>query len=80
MREGSREHFYERLDESFPGVKERYIRTYGSTYSCRSPNSKRLMSVFRQECRKHGIICRTDDVFRYMWEFETKERQMSLFE
>ena len=79
MREGSREHFYEKLDEHFPWVKQQYIRTFGSSYECHSPNNHRLMEIFREECRKHGILHRIDDVFEYMRAFETKEQQMSLF-
>lgn len=29
MREGSRDYFYRKLDEYFPGMKQRYIRTFG---------------------------------------------------
>ena len=79
MRDGSREHFYEKLDEHFPWVKQQYIRTFGSSYECHSPNNHRLMEIFRQECRKHKILCRMDDVFGYMRKFETKEQQLSLF-
>jgi len=79
MRAGSREHFYGKLDEHFPGFKQKYIRTFGDSYSCHSPDNDRLMNIFRSECRRHGMLYRTEDVFRYMREFETKERQLSLF-
>jgi len=79
MRDGSREHFYMKLDEHFPWVKQQYIRTFGSSYECLSPNNHRLMEVFKKECRKNGILYRTDDVFAYLRKFETKEQQMSLF-
>lgn len=32
LREGNREYFYNQLDRLFPGMKERYIKTYGSQY------------------------------------------------
>ena len=79
MREGSREHFYEKLDEFFPWVKQQYIRTFGDSYECHSPNNHRLMEIFRTECRKHDILHRIDDVFGYMRTFESKEQQLSLF-
>ena len=79
MREGSREHFYEKLDEHFPWVKQQYIRTFGNSYECLSPNNHRLMEIFRDTCRKHKILYKTDDVFDYMRKFETKEQQLSLF-
>lgn len=80
LREGDREYFYAALDRDFPGLKQRYIRTYGNAYSCSSPNHARLMKLFTSECRRRGILCRTDEVFAYLWRFESKQRQMSLFE
>ena len=80
LREGDREYFYAALDRDFPGVKQQYIRTFGNAYSCISPNNASLMKIFTQTCKEHGILYRSDDVFRYLWTFETKEQQMSLFE
>lgn len=37
LREGSREYFYAQLDRLFPGLKERYVRTYGLRYEIPSP-------------------------------------------
>jgi len=79
MRDGSREHFYGKLDEHFPWVKQQYIRTYGNSYECISPNNHRLMEIFRDTCRTHKILYRIDDVFSYLRKFEKKEQQMSLF-
>ena len=80
MRDGSREFFYSKLDEHFPGIKQKYISEFGNSYECRSRDNALLMGVFRDECRKHGIIYRTEDVFGYMRNFAAKERQISLFE
>lgn len=80
LREGDREYFYAALDRDFPGVKQQYIRTFGNAYVCNSPNDKKLMQILRKTCQEHGILWQTDDVFRYLWTFETKEKQMSLFE
>lgn len=80
LREGDREHFYAALDRDFPGVKQKYIRTFGNAYECGSPNNGRLMKIFTEECRKHGILYRTKDVFNYLWTFESKEGQLSLLE
>jgi DNA repair photolyase len=79
MREGNREYFYGKLDEHFPGVKDRYIRTFGDSYECRSPNSARLMGIFRTECERHGILHRTGDVLGYMKELTPGSRQTTLF-
>jgi DNA repair photolyase len=80
LREGNREYFYSKLDELFPGMKEIYIRTYGNAYSCNSPRSKKLAVIFRDICKERGIAFRPDQVFAYLKEFETRERQLSLFE
>ena len=79
MREGNREYFYQKLDEHFPGMKQRYMRSFGNSYECRSPNHSRLMSIFREECRRHNILCSMKDVFEYMHKFETKQQQLSFF-
>ena len=40
LRDGDREYFYHALDKDFPGMKEKYIRTYGNAYNLPSPNEK----------------------------------------
>ena len=80
MREGSREYFYKKLDEHFPGMKQRYIRAFGGSYECLSPDNSRLMSILRDECRRHGILCNPDEVFAYLHRFETQTTQISIFD
>lgn len=80
LREGDREYFYSKLDEHFPGMKQKYIRTFGNAYGCDSPNNTRLCEIFRDECQKHGILYKSDDVFAYLHEFEQKNQQISLFD
>lgn len=79
LREGNREYFYEQLDLLFPGMKERYIRTFGNNYSCNVPNNGKLMRIFKEICTKHGIIWRPKDVFAYLSDFEEEEKQLSMF-
>jgi len=78
MREGSRDYFYRKLDEHFPGMKQRYIKAYGNNYSCKSPNNDRLWDVYRDICRRHGILYKSSDVFADMHSAPPKEPQMSL--
>ena len=82
LREGSREYFYGQLDRLFPGMKEKYIRVYGTQYILPSPNSKRLMKLFKQNCALHGIMDDPNEVFAYLNAFEDKQepRQLSLFD
>jgi DNA repair photolyase len=79
LREGDREYFYSKLDEHFPGMKQKYIRTFGNIYECNSPNQNRLWRIFDEVCHKHAILSRADKIFAYMNEFEHKEQQLSLF-
>ncbi len=80
MRSGNREYFYGKLDEHFPGMKERYIKRFGDAYECPSDNSARLWSIFRQECRAHGVMQNPGEIFAYMSEYPTVNKQMSLFD
>lgn len=79
LREGNRDYFYAALDRHFPGLKARYIRSYGNAYELPSPNAARLERVFRTECDKYGIWHDNDRIFRYLNEFEEKSEQMRLF-
>lgn len=82
LREGNREYFYEQLDRLFPGLKGKYIRTYGNRYEIESPNNRRLMKIFRQKCGESGIVHDNEEIFRYLRTFEEKDtvRQMSLWD
>lgn len=55
LRDRQRDYFYERLDLLFPGVRERYERTYGERYGCEPLNKNRLWSSFKQACREVNL-------------------------
>jgi DNA repair photolyase len=74
MREGNREHFYKKLDEHFPGMKQRYINSFGNNYHCASPNNAKLTDILKETCRKRDIICGTDDIFNYLIQFNAPAR------
>ena len=81
LRQGNREYFYRQLDRHFPGLKERYISTYGNAYVLESPNSRDLLELLHRRCRDAGILHDNSSVFRYLQEMEIKQpQQMSLFE
>jgi DNA repair photolyase len=81
LREGNREYFYSKLDEHFPGLKEKYQRKYGYGYEITSDNNEKLMGIFYSECKRNGIVCNNDEIFRYLRTFEDKQQveQLSLF-
>lgn len=82
LREGSREYFYDRLDRLFPGMKERYISTYGSRYELESPHHTELMKLFHAACGQNGIVHNNRQIFEFLNQFEEKKAdgQMSLFD
>ena len=79
LRDGNREYFYTQLDHLFPGLKERYIRTYGNAYDIPSPKDKELLKLFHETCEAHGIWHDNNIIFRYMSRLEEKTDQLSFF-
>ena len=80
LRDGDREYFYKALDKHFPGVKNKYIRTYGNAYDIPSPNNENLLEIFKEVCVKNGMIYQIKECFQYLHEFPEKYEQMSLFD
>jgi DNA repair photolyase len=81
LREGDREYYYQKLDEHFPGLKQKYQQRYGNSYQILSDNNQNLMHIFHQKCRDHQIINDTNTLFTYLSEFEDhiKQEQLELF-
>lgn len=50
LRAGNREYFYDKLDQSFPGMRARYERRFGYAYSCASENNNALMRFASDFC------------------------------
>ena len=72
LRDANREYFYKKLDEHFPGLKEKYIRMYGNSYQLSSPNSRQLNMIYKSECIKNGIMCDVNECFEYLNKYEDK--------
>lgn len=81
LREGNREYFYKKLDENFKGLKEKYIKEYGYSYEIASKNANKLMKIIKDTCIKNNIMINIDECFKYLQEFEEKEKyqQIKLF-
>ncbi|MDP4093932.1 MAG: radical SAM protein [Bacillota bacterium] len=78
LRQNQRDWYYNKLDELFPLIKEKYIRNYGSSYECWSPKAKELWSLFQNKCNQYGILYKMDDIIRgYKDSYQTV--QLSLF-
>lgn len=80
LRSGDRKYFYAQLDKHFPGMKQRYIRTFSNAYEVPSPRNRELMRLFHSTCQAHGILHNNDQIFRYMSQFEEKTGQLSFFD
>ena len=81
LRDGDRQYFYKKLDRHFPGLKEKYIKTYGNSYEVASPNGEKLAAILHDFCRKNGII----DTWNEAWDFVRsyplcESEQLSLFD
>ena len=72
LRDGNREYFYKKLDEHFPGLKEKYIRMYGNSYQLSSPNSRQLNMIYKSKCIKNGIMCDVNECFEYLNKYEDR--------
>lgn len=72
LRDGDRQYFYKKLDQHFPGLKNRYMDTYGDAYEVGSLRREELMGLFRSECGRRQIETDINRLFTYMNEFEDK--------
>ena len=80
LRDGNREYYYQQLDRHFPGLSDRYRRTYQNAYVVASGDAARLDGIVRDACARHDILLDTDRVFAYLSSFEEKYKQISLFD
>lgn len=78
LRQGNREYFYRKLDEHFPGLKERYVREFGNDYSIPSPNERELRKIFERRTSENGILNDVEDIFSYLQEFPSRSVQSKL--
>jgi DNA repair photolyase len=74
LRDRQREYFYTRLDQTFPGLRQRYEHAYGQQYSCAIPHARELYPRLNDLCQRLGLSA-------HMPYFEPipNTRQLSLF-
>ena len=79
LRENQRNYYFDKLDQCFVGIKDKYIKYYGERYNCVVPNYKKLYKVFTDECNKYGILYNMSDIIKaYKKEIKSNE-QITLF-
>lgn len=69
-------YFYEKLEAHFPGVKEKYLATFGNRYSCASPNARALWTAFKKSCDHHALLYRMPDIIT-SYKLEHGSQQLS---
>lgn len=82
LRDGDRQYFYRKLDQHFPGLKQRYVETYGNAYELPVPEEKKLMAFLIDFCRRNKMEWRSEELFAYLHRFEDRQegKQLSLFD
>ena len=79
LRENQRDYYFNKLDQDFNSLKEKYIKHYGNRYNCVVPNYIELYRIFTDECNKYGILYNMKDIIKaYKKEIKNSE-QISLF-
>ena len=64
LRDQQRKHYYQQLDQHFPGTKEKYQKKYKSQYQCTSPDHKKLETTLQKECKKYNILYTMKDIIQ----------------
>ncbi|MCG8482018.1 MAG: radical SAM protein [Clostridia bacterium] len=55
LRDRQRLYYYDKLDEHFPGLREKYEKRFKNSYSCGVNNYTKLKNLFNQWCSRHNI-------------------------
>lgn len=78
LRQNQRDWYYQKLDQHFPGLKQKYIYQFGNSYQCLSPKAKTLWQLLQKECNQLGILYKMEDIISGYQE-GYGENQLSLF-
>ena len=78
LRQNQRDWYYKKLDENFPGIKQKYLEQFKNDYECRSPKAKELWQVFKRECDKFGILYKMNDIIK-SYKSGYEDNQLSMF-
>lgn len=78
LRKGNREYFYRKLDENFPGLKDKYIEEFQDREFICGRNYKKLKGIIKKRCQKHQMLYKQEDIFEYIHEFPSNSVQTKL--
>ncbi|NLB90143.1 MAG: radical SAM protein [Clostridiales bacterium] len=78
LRDIQRNYYYHHLDLHFPGLKKKYISTFGSNYFCAARNQNHLWEVFASACEKRKIPYTMEEII-YGYQKNKGTVQLSFF-
>ncbi len=80
LRQNQRDYFYNELTKLFPhkNLVQKYNTSFGNSYDCSSPNSKKLWKIFKAECERLGILYKMQDII-VAYKAGYGDRQISWF-
>lgn len=79
LRQNQRDYYFAQLDKFFPGLKEKYIKTYGLSYECLSSNFHKLAEVAKETCQKYRLPYKMSDIVKVIRD-ANPVKQLSLFD
>jgi len=79
LRQNQKVYYYNKLDQNFPGLKDKYIAAYKNNYKCSSLYAKKLWKFFKEECDRRNIIYNMEDIIKFYKE-NYKNPQISFFD
>ena len=78
LRMNQQQYFYNALDKHFPGLKEEYVRGFGSLYRCITPRHREVRRTLADHCKRNGLLYRLNDILAAQRE-PYQQPQLSLF-
>lgn len=55
LRDRQKQYYFNKLDENFPYLRQKYEKKYITKYGCPANNAKKLKEIFYETCYKYGI-------------------------
>lgn len=71
LRDNQRLYFFEKIGED---LTDKYIKEFGDSYMCASPNSKELYEHFTKLCKKYNIDYKMKDIVKGIKKKHNKEQ------
>ena len=77
LRENQRLHYFEKLDEQFPGLRQKYINQFGMQYECETPNYKALWALITTLCKQLNLHYDMRQISAYLKQpYETQQMRL----